>query len=140
MEPTDIITLRSFLIALVQLDSPLPQEQQEKLNAIAPNIMANLGKLDAIAESYPPLDALYQEAGMPEHDHAKTRTKADLPTINYAAEQQSTETSNTLVAKIVAKIENLEEEKLHDLAKKVCENNLSPAQIAVLLASGYLCP
>lgn len=136
MKNADVITLRSFLIALAQLDSPLPQEQQEKLNAIAPNIMANLGKLDAIAESYPPLDKLYQEAGMPEHDHARKRNKADLPTINYAAEQQSTETSNTLVAKI----ENLEEDKLQELATKVLENNLSPAQIAALLASGYPCP
>jgi len=61
MKQTDEITLKAFLIALEQLEEPLPEAEQTELKEIAENINNNLGKLDAIAENNPKLDKLYQE-------------------------------------------------------------------------------
>jgi hypothetical protein len=50
MNNIDEITLKAFLIALIQqLDEPLPGAVQTELKEIAKNIDLNLGKLDAIA-------------------------------------------------------------------------------------------
>ncbi len=133
MKETDKITIRAFLIALSELDSPLPKEQQTRLQEIAENVAANLGKLDGIIESYPPLDALYQKARTPLHDHSRERSKADLPIIDQAVEQQSTETSNTLVVQL----ENMEEKQLIETAKKVFPSANPAATIIGLLCTGY---
>ena len=64
MKPNDIITLTAFLTALNQLDEPLPANIQAKLNEIGKALAAdptNLGNLDGVAESYQPLDTVYQE-------------------------------------------------------------------------------
>lgn len=64
MKPNDIITLTAFLAALKQLNEPLPDDIQIQLHAIGKALEAdstNIGNLDAIAESYPPLDAVYQK-------------------------------------------------------------------------------
>ncbi len=64
MKPNDIITLTAFLTALNQLEEPLPAHIQAELNEIGKALAAdptNLGNLDAIAESYEPLDTVYQE-------------------------------------------------------------------------------
>ncbi|MDZ8188166.1 MAG: hypothetical protein RMX96_25345 [Nostoc sp. ChiSLP02] len=63
MKPNNIITLTAFLSALTQLDEPLPKDIQTQLNDIGKVLRDNpdnIGNLDAIAESYPPLDKLYQ--------------------------------------------------------------------------------
>ncbi|MEH1968610.1 hypothetical protein [Nostoc sp.] len=63
MKPNNIITLTAFLTALTQLDEPLPDNIQTQLNDISKALIANpdnIGNLDAIAESYPPLDKVYQ--------------------------------------------------------------------------------
>jgi len=64
MQPSDILTLTAFLNALTKLDEPLPADIQAQLNVIAKNLEAdptNIDNLDIIAESYAPLDAVYQE-------------------------------------------------------------------------------
>lgn len=64
MQPSDILTLTAFLNALTKLDEPLPAAIQDELNAIAKTLKADptkLDNLDNLAESYPPLDAAYQE-------------------------------------------------------------------------------
>lgn len=64
MKPNDIITLTAFLAALAQLDESLPENLQTQLNEIGKALAANskeIGNLDAIAESYPPLDSVYQK-------------------------------------------------------------------------------
>lgn len=64
MKPNDIITLTAFLAALAQLDESLPENIQTGLNEIGKALAANptdIGNLDAIAESYPPLDSVYQK-------------------------------------------------------------------------------
>src|SRR5690242_15755867 len=64
MKPLDQITLQAFLNALSQLEKPLPKEIQQRLNEIGKtlkNQSPNLDNLDNIAESYKPLDELYQK-------------------------------------------------------------------------------
>ncbi|MBW4503458.1 MAG: hypothetical protein KME57_28825 [Scytonema hyalinum WJT4-NPBG1] len=64
MQPNDIISVTAFQNALAKLNESLPAHIQEQLNAIAQNLKAdptNIGNLDIIAESYPPLDEVYQK-------------------------------------------------------------------------------
>jgi hypothetical protein len=64
MKPSDILILEAFLVALSHLDKPLPTEIQKQLNQIGAALKLdsnNLGNLDLIAESYQPLDTLYQK-------------------------------------------------------------------------------
>ncbi|QSJ15064.1 hypothetical protein JYQ62_24815 [Nostoc sp. UHCC 0702] len=64
MKPSDEITLQAFLKALSQLEKPLPREIQQRLNEIGKTLKThstNLDNLDNIAESYKPLDELYQK-------------------------------------------------------------------------------
>ncbi|QMS88264.1 hypothetical protein HUN01_11910 [Nostoc edaphicum CCNP1411] len=63
MKPNNIITLTVFLTALKQLDEPLPENIQTQLNDISKGLITDpdsIGNLDTIAESYPPLDKIYQ--------------------------------------------------------------------------------
>jgi hypothetical protein len=143
MKENDICTLKAFLIALTQLDAPLPKQQQTRLQEIAENVVANLGKLDAIIESYPPLNKLYLEASKPFQDNARERTKAGFPKIDHAAEQQSTETSNAIVANIEdmdkqQSIQNMDEQQLINTANKVFASENPVAAITALLIAG--CP
>jgi hypothetical protein len=76
MKEADEITLKAFLIALEQLDEPLPEVVQTELKEIAENIELNLGKLDLIAENNPKLDELYQkERDVIQNEYA-TRSKS----------------------------------------------------------------
>lgn len=64
MQPNDIISVTAFQNALAKLNQSLPADIQKQLNAIAQDLKAdpsNLGNLDIIAESYPPLDEVYQK-------------------------------------------------------------------------------
>ncbi|MBW4592812.1 MAG: hypothetical protein KME46_07790 [Brasilonema angustatum HA4187-MV1] len=64
MQPNDIISITAFLNALAKLNESLPADIQKQLHAIAKNLQANptnIGNLDSIAESYPPLDEAYQQ-------------------------------------------------------------------------------
>jgi len=64
MKPNDIIHLTGFLAALEQLNEALPDDIQIQLHAIGKALevnSTNIGNLDAIAESYPPLDTVYQK-------------------------------------------------------------------------------
>jgi len=142
MLENQIITLKAFLIALTQLDAPLPKQQQTRLQEIAENVVENLGKLDAIAESYPQLETLYQKAGIALHDNARERNKAGFPKIDHIAEQQSTETSNAIVANIKDMdeqqiIQNMDEQQLINTAKKVFASDNAVTEITALLSAGY---
>jgi hypothetical protein len=64
MQPQDIISVTAFLNALTKLNQSLPEDIQKQLNAIAQDLKAeptNIGNLDIIAESHPPLDEVYQK-------------------------------------------------------------------------------
>ncbi|MEH2113284.1 hypothetical protein [Nostoc sp.] len=83
MKPNNIITLTAFLTALTQLDEPLPDNIQTQLNDISKAPIAdpdNIGKLDAIAESYPPLNKVYQtELARIEKTGERTKGLPPLP-------------------------------------------------------------
>jgi hypothetical protein len=64
MQPNDIISVTAFQNALAKLNQSLPADIQKQLHAIAQNLKTdptNIGNLDIIAESYPPLDEAYQK-------------------------------------------------------------------------------
>jgi hypothetical protein len=86
MKQTDEITLKAFLIALEQLDEPLPEAVQAQLQEIAENIDNNLGKLDAIAENNPKLDRLYQEVRESLQNEYTTRNKSSAIAIEKTSE------------------------------------------------------
>lgn len=61
MKQADEITIKAFLIALEQLETPLPEAKQMQLLEIAEDIDDRLEKLEAIAQSQLKLSELYQE-------------------------------------------------------------------------------
>jgi hypothetical protein len=97
MQPIEASELKAFFFALCQLDAPLPEAVQAQVNTI--KIPADIGKLYDIAMSYPPLATPYENALESLDAITKIRSKGPLPAkINQAAEQQSTEINNILVA------------------------------------------
>jgi cob(I)alamin adenosyltransferase len=92
MKPNDIITLTAFLTALNQLDEPLPVHIQAQLNQIGKALAAdpsNLGNLDAIAESYEPLDTVYQEelAALESEVGERNKNEPPLPLPNLPSKE-----------------------------------------------------
>jgi hypothetical protein len=86
MKQADEITLKAFLIALEQLEEPLPEAEQTELKEIAENINNNLGKLDAIAENNPKLDKLYQEIRSSLQNEYTKRNKSSVIAIDRTPE------------------------------------------------------
>lgn len=60
MKQADEITIKAFLIALEQLETPLPEAKQIQLLEIAEDIDDRLENLEAIAQSQLKLSELYQ--------------------------------------------------------------------------------
>ena len=60
MNDLEILTLEAFLAALAKQSAPLPNEIQQRLQAIGENLEQHVDDLDALAETYPPLDVAYQ--------------------------------------------------------------------------------
>lgn len=61
MKQADEITIKAFLIALEQLETPLPEAKQTQLLEIAEDIDNHLETLEAIAQSQLKLSELYQD-------------------------------------------------------------------------------
>lgn len=61
MRQADEITIKAFLIALDQLETPLPEAKQKQLLEIAEDIDNHLETLEAIAQSQLKLSKLYQD-------------------------------------------------------------------------------
>jgi hypothetical protein len=114
MQPLEASELKAFVFALYQLDAPLPDAVQAQVNNI--NIPADIDKLYDIAMSYPPLATSYAQVHESLDAKSKIRSKGPLPAkINHAAEQQSTEINNILVAVD----EQLEDEKLTEISQPI---------------------
>jgi hypothetical protein len=60
MNDLEILTLEAFLAALAKQSAPLPHEIQQRLQTISENLEQHVDELDALAETYPPLDVAYQ--------------------------------------------------------------------------------
>jgi hypothetical protein len=97
VEPSQIITLQAFLLALAKLDPPLPAEMQAQLNQIGSAIAensANIGKLDHLPESHAPLNKFYQEMRSLIQSSEGIRSKAAPPTGANPSESSTTEIIN----------------------------------------------
>lgn len=92
MNPLDTITLEAFLTALAQLDS-VPSEVWTKLKQFDSVSSSSIGKLHFIAEGYPPLYTLYQEARLVIGDESE-RNKKPIPEIDREVENASEELIN----------------------------------------------
>lgn len=77
MKDYEAITLKAFLIALIQQTEPLPPELQAQLNDLSPDLLANLPKLDEIAIAHPNLAAPY-EAAIARLDPVNERSKGAI--------------------------------------------------------------
>ena len=98
MQPNDIISVTAFQNALAKLNESLPAHIQEQLNAIAQNLKAdptNIGNLDIIAESYPPLDEVYQKELTTLKKEAGQRNKG-LPPLPLPKESNQELTNSTI--------------------------------------------
>jgi hypothetical protein len=73
LTPLDTITLDAFLLALGQLDEPLPAALQERLQAIGHDLPNQVGHLDALAMDYPPLADRYSQARQDIQSASQTR-------------------------------------------------------------------
>ncbi|WP_242055276.1 MULTISPECIES: hypothetical protein [Nostocales] len=112
MQPLEASELKAFLLALYQLDAPLPDAVQAQVNNI--NIPADIDKLYDIAISYPPLATYYEQVHEFLNANSQIRSRGPLPAkINHAAEQQSTEINNILVAV------EIEDEKLTEISQPI---------------------
>ncbi len=60
MNDLEILTLEAFLAALAKQSAPLPHEIQQRLQAISESLEQQVDELDALAETYPPLNTVYQ--------------------------------------------------------------------------------
>jgi len=98
MKPNDLITLTAFMNALNQLEEPLPTDIQNQLNAVSQAFLKddnNLGKLDAIAESYKPLDEIYQKELTALKKEAGERNKGLPP--DPLPKEQTQELTNAVI-------------------------------------------
>jgi hypothetical protein len=73
LTPLDTITLDAFLLALGQLDEPLPAALQERIQAIGHDLPNQVGHLDALAMDYPPLADRYSQARQDIQSASQTR-------------------------------------------------------------------
>jgi hypothetical protein len=62
MSYEDLVTIKSFLIALESLDQPLPKDLQTDLDSIAKTLPESAYELHELAERYEPLNQRYLAA------------------------------------------------------------------------------
>ena len=130
MQPLEAYNLKAFVFALSYLDAPLADDVQTQVNQV--KIPDDIGKLDAIARNYPPLAQHYQAVRQDLAQKTQIRSKGPLPAeINQAAEQQSTEINNILVAID----EQIDEEELTQIATQTLQSPDSVSTLKILIRS-----
>lgn len=134
MQPLEAYTLKAFLAALLQLDSPLPDNLQAQVNQI--RIPADVGKLHALAVSYSPLDSFYKAARETLWSVAKERGKGFIP--EHEPERFNTETENIVKQSsfkemVVELDEKIDDEKLAEIATEIFAAHSSVQKAAELL-------
>ncbi|WP_254566602.1 hypothetical protein [Oscillatoria sp. HE19RPO] len=147
MKDSDALIFQSFLAALTQLDSALPDAVQSQLNQIADSLDSD--RLDEIAEEYPPLKSIYEEAHcwlVKQGNHQRM----GLDTIPDASWQKENTASlaldntskkigdSTPLTDILPNIqEALNDEELVQMTKQVCQSSDSVDSAKVALF-GYI--
>ena len=98
MKPSERNIITAFLTALAQLDTPLPENEKNQLQAISKDLANQIYQLHELAISYPQLEQLYQRARQALVNPATIRNKGPRPIVNATAENRTTEIPNTSVA------------------------------------------
>ncbi|BCL34115.1 hypothetical protein [Nostoc sp. MS1] len=92
MTPIEAFELKVFILSLYQLNSPLPDDIQAKLNTI--NLPGDIEELAEIAKSYPPLKTTYYQVYDKIAAMSKYRSKGIESSPKYEPEQENTEIEN----------------------------------------------
>lgn len=104
MNDLEILTLEAFLAALAKQSAPLPDEIQQRLQAIAENLEQHVTELTALAKTHPPLYAAYQSERIALQSQGGQRQKL-LSAQNGNGTIERTE-SLTRVAKAILRSDN----------------------------------
>lgn len=111
MKPSAKITLKAFLVALYQQNSPLSEAQTTNLHQIAAAISDNIAQLDTLAKSDSTFNEYYQKNRQALLNPAAVQKQGLKPNVNEAAENRTTEIGNN--------VRDLNDDELLEIAQKV---------------------
>ncbi|HEY9799621.1 MAG TPA: hypothetical protein V6D25_04625 [Leptolyngbyaceae cyanobacterium] len=92
MKPIEAFELKVFILSLYQLNSPLTDDIQAKLNTL--NLPGDIEELAEIANSYPPLKTTYYQVYDRIAAISKYRSKGVESLPKYEPERENTEIEN----------------------------------------------
>ena len=122
-DPLATITLDAFLVALAQLDSPLPSDLQGQINEM-PDV-PDTDKLRAIVKSYPPLNQLYKQARTIFQDDDSQKSKGPTPgKVNEKAESRTGEERNDVYRTVISQDNSPEAAKQEAEKPGILKQNL----------------
>ncbi|MFB2968093.1 hypothetical protein ACE1CD_03915 [Aerosakkonema sp. BLCC-F183] len=111
MKPSAKLTLKAFLVALYQQNSPLSESQTTKLHQIAAAISDNIAQLDTLAKSDSIFNEYYQKNRQALLNPAAVQKQGLKPNVNEAAENRAKEIENIS--------RDLNDEELLEITQKV---------------------
>ena len=111
MKPAAKITLKAFLVALYQQNTPLPEAQTTKLHQISEALSDRIAQLDTLAKSDSTFNEYYQKNRQALLNPAAIQKQGPKPKVNEAAENRAQEIENISV--------DLSDDKLLKIAEKV---------------------
>ncbi|WP_144051285.1 hypothetical protein [Calothrix sp. PCC 7507] len=130
MQPIEASELKAFILGLYQLDAPLPDDIQAQLKTI--KIPADIGKLDAIAHSYPPLAKSYKQVWDALSAIAQTRSKGIDSIPELVSNPLNTEIDNSsreVEEALVEFDQQVDHNKLTEIARQIVQA-LNPVKTA----------
>ncbi|BAY22720.1 hypothetical protein NIES2100_24830 [Calothrix sp. NIES-2100] len=122
MQPIEASELKAFILALSQLDAPLPDHVQAKVNTI--KIPGDISNLNKIVTSYPPLATAYDQAWEHLDAIAQLRSKGIESKPKYCPEPINTEIDNSardIKAELVMLEEKVNHNQLAALSKQIVQ-------------------
>jgi hypothetical protein len=122
MQPLEASELKAFILALSQLNAPLPDNVQAKVHKI--KIPGDIDKLNAIASSYPPLATAYDRIWDNLDAIAKVRSKGVDSTPEYVPPSLNTEIDNSsreVEAALVKLDQEVDHNKLAVLSQQILQ-------------------
>lgn len=119
MTPLETFTLKAFLVALSQLDAPLPAEVQTQVKQI--RIPEDIDKLDAIARDYPPLAESYNKVRKALRAIAKEHNKGNDFLPDPEPEESNIEIDNSTreIGEPLLEFDKQVDDKLTEIARKI---------------------
>lgn len=111
MKPAAKITLKAFLVALSQQNTPLPEAQTTELHQISKALSDRIAQLDTLAKSDFTFNEYYQKNRQTLLNPAAIQKQGPKPNVNLAAENRAQEIENISV--------DLTDDKLLEIAEKV---------------------